>query len=371
MLVPFADGINRCLTGGMPTHEVTNQVPPLVDFNAAAHPALLAGLRREGAAWAEPELTALGRLAGSAQAQQSQGITLQQAKTMALKQNSQLLIQREKIVENQEKVREAKSKRYPLVVASGNYAYNGVSNNLTLPKGSFGNYPALNASVPDRDITLLKSQHNLYSFGGLAAQPIIEQGKINAGIKIAGTDLDIAHTRVRLSEQQVDQAVEKLYYGTLIARKKEESIKTDIELIKVKLHDVEGQLLAGRTDSSIKTGLEADLADREEKFLEAANQREDDEGDLSVIMGLSYTSTFILSDETDSLPMIQPIEFYLQSERTNNLDIQLAGHGCVLRARRRRARFRGGDYSRASAIRQRGNPLDPSRGAAPSLRLEE
>ncbi|HEY3606239.1 MAG TPA: acyl-CoA dehydrogenase family protein [Pseudonocardiaceae bacterium] len=54
----------------MPTHEVTNQVPPLVDFNAAAHPALLAGLRREGAAWAEPELAALGRLAGSAQAQE-------------------------------------------------------------------------------------------------------------------------------------------------------------------------------------------------------------------------------------------------------------------------------------------------------------
>jgi putative acyl-CoA dehydrogenase len=53
-----------------PTHEVTNQVPPLVDFNAAAHPALLAGLRREGAAWAEPELTALGRLTGSAQAQE-------------------------------------------------------------------------------------------------------------------------------------------------------------------------------------------------------------------------------------------------------------------------------------------------------------
>jgi len=51
-----------------PTHEVTNQVPPLVDFDAAAHPALLAGLHREGAAWAEPELTALGRLAGSAQA---------------------------------------------------------------------------------------------------------------------------------------------------------------------------------------------------------------------------------------------------------------------------------------------------------------
>ena len=53
-----------------PTHEVTNQVPPLVGHDVAAHASLLAGLRREGAAWAEPELREIGRLAGSAQAQE-------------------------------------------------------------------------------------------------------------------------------------------------------------------------------------------------------------------------------------------------------------------------------------------------------------
>ncbi len=51
------------------THEVTNQVPPLVDYDVADDPALLEGLRREGAQWAEPDLHELGRLAGSAQAQ--------------------------------------------------------------------------------------------------------------------------------------------------------------------------------------------------------------------------------------------------------------------------------------------------------------
>ncbi|HTI28181.1 MAG TPA: acyl-CoA dehydrogenase family protein [Kutzneria sp.] len=53
-----------------PTHEVTNQVPPLVGHDVAAHPSLIDGLRREGAAWAEPELHELGRLAGSARAQE-------------------------------------------------------------------------------------------------------------------------------------------------------------------------------------------------------------------------------------------------------------------------------------------------------------
>ena len=52
------------------THEVTNQVPPLIGRDIAAHPALLEGLRREGAGWAEDEVHALGRLAGTEQAQE-------------------------------------------------------------------------------------------------------------------------------------------------------------------------------------------------------------------------------------------------------------------------------------------------------------
>jgi putative acyl-CoA dehydrogenase len=52
------------------THEVFNQVPPLTGFDAADDPALLDGLRREGAGWAEEEVREVGRLAGSARAQE-------------------------------------------------------------------------------------------------------------------------------------------------------------------------------------------------------------------------------------------------------------------------------------------------------------
>jgi putative acyl-CoA dehydrogenase len=52
------------------THEVTNQVPPLVDHDVAAYPPLLEGLEREGARWALDEVHDLGRRAGSAEAQE-------------------------------------------------------------------------------------------------------------------------------------------------------------------------------------------------------------------------------------------------------------------------------------------------------------
>ncbi|MEU4780393.1 isovaleryl-CoA dehydrogenase [Micromonospora sp. NPDC023633] len=52
----------------MTTHEVFNQVPPLVGHDAADDPALLDGLEREGAGWAAAELHELGRSGGGEQA---------------------------------------------------------------------------------------------------------------------------------------------------------------------------------------------------------------------------------------------------------------------------------------------------------------
>ncbi len=50
------------------THTVTNQVPPLVDFDAADHAPILEALHREGAAHAIDGLHEVGRRAGSAEA---------------------------------------------------------------------------------------------------------------------------------------------------------------------------------------------------------------------------------------------------------------------------------------------------------------
>lgn len=53
---------------GGATHEVTNQPPPLEGYNLfEADPALAEAVRREGASWFEPDLAALGKLAGTAE----------------------------------------------------------------------------------------------------------------------------------------------------------------------------------------------------------------------------------------------------------------------------------------------------------------
>ena len=46
------------------THDVRNQVPPLVGHDVADDPALLEAVEREGAGWVAAELHELGLLAG-------------------------------------------------------------------------------------------------------------------------------------------------------------------------------------------------------------------------------------------------------------------------------------------------------------------
>jgi putative acyl-CoA dehydrogenase len=53
------------------THEVTNQPPPLVDYDVfSTDAALVEGVERHGAGWATEQLSALGRRAGSEEAQE-------------------------------------------------------------------------------------------------------------------------------------------------------------------------------------------------------------------------------------------------------------------------------------------------------------
>jgi putative acyl-CoA dehydrogenase len=55
----------------VPTHEVTNQPPPLVDYNVyEADTVLVEATRREGADWAEERIAAVGAIAGSARIQE-------------------------------------------------------------------------------------------------------------------------------------------------------------------------------------------------------------------------------------------------------------------------------------------------------------
>lgn len=252
-------------------------------------------------------------------------LTLSQAQEAAIQQNRRLKIARYRVDENAQKVTEARSRLYPLIVANGTYTYNGVAQDLTLPRGSIGVLPgATPIPLPQQDLTLFNAKHNLFFGNVLAFQPISQLGKIKDGVKVAEKDVAIARTEVSQAEQAIRQGVEKLYFGLLIAQKQQQQVQTTIELTQSKLYDVESALLAGKTDPVNKVGLQADLANQQQQLLQTTNQIEDYSADLNELLGQPAATPLAVSALTDSIPALPALETFLESAKAGNLDIRKA-----------------------------------------------
>ncbi|MCX6215695.1 TolC family protein [Spirosoma sp.] len=264
-------------------------------------------------------------LTGSAIAQTTQPLQLKQVQDQAVQQNRRLKIARYKVDESDYKIAEARSRLYPLVVANGSYTYNGVTRDLTLPRGSIGVLPgATPIPLPQQDLTLFKAKHNLFFGNVLAYQPISQLGKIKDGIKVAETDVALAKTQVSQAELAVRQGVEKLYFGLLIAQRQQQQVQTTIELTQAKLYDVESALLAGKTDPVNKVGLQADLANQQQQLLQLTNQVEDYTADLNELLGQPAETPLNLNPVSDSLPALPELATFLEGAKSGNLEVRQA-----------------------------------------------
>lgn len=253
----------------------------------------------------------------------AQSISLEKAKEQALQHNRLLSIQQEKVRENEFKVAEARTKNKPMLMASGNYIFNGITKDLAIPAGSFGNLGG--NPLPQKDVKLFEGKHNLLLGSVMAYQPISQLGKIKVGVKVAEADVDIAKTQVSKAELDILEGVEKLYYGLLINRKQLDEARVNVLLTQAKLYDVESALAAGKTDEVYKVGLQADLANQEQKILQITNQMEDYQADLKNLLGSTDTTQLVPEELTGLAQTVQPLSWYLNQAQSGNPDIKLAG----------------------------------------------
>ncbi len=262
-------------------------------------------------------------LLGSAWSVQAQEVlSLEEAKSQALQHNRLLSIQKEKVRESEYKVTEAKTKNKPQFLASGMYVFNGITKDLAIPAGAFGQVGG--TYLPQKPVPLFQSKHNLFLGSVGAYQPISQLGKIRVGVKAAEADVRIAQTQVTKAELEVLQGVEKLYYGVLIAQKQLDEANANVQLTQAKLYDVESALLAGKTDEVYKVGLQADLASQQQKVVQILNQMEDYEADLKVVLGVPDTDSLRLTDVSMEGLAVQPLNTYLEESRQSNPDVKLA-----------------------------------------------
>jgi len=270
--------------------------------------------------------------------QPTEKLNLQKVTEMALQNNHLLKIKQMQVNEKQQKINEDKVKYFPIVGIGSEYQYNTNLPGLTLDKGSFGALPMLfqlpngslttiNVELPAEDKTFEMGEHNTFNAGVSFYQPISQLPKINVGVQISKTELQIVQNEQSKAVMQIKQGVEKLYYGLLILQKQKEEAEIKLELAKAKLIDVESALKAGKTTESSIFGINASIADEEQNLLKITIQIDDYSADLSQLIGLSPTSTLVLDEILlENFVIENPISMdsLLSESQTNNNDIKAA-----------------------------------------------
>ncbi|MCF6405677.1 TolC family protein [Chitinophaga filiformis] len=259
-------------------------------------------------------------------AQDSQSYSLEQLKATALRNNHTLAIKEWQIKEKQAKIKEDEIRKYPSATVNGNYLYNFNLGEITIPAGTIGELqlsPTNTALLPNTDKTFEVGQHNNFTIGMLAYQPITQQAKIKTGLEIDKTDMAVTEKERFKISLQIKQAIDKLYYGTLITQKQLEEAEAKLALASSRLTDLENAQLAGKTTNADKAGLQAAVANEEQNILKLNIQLQDYMGDLINLTGINAQSLKLEVIEPEVQPIDQ-LEGYKSAASDSNADMQIA-----------------------------------------------
>jgi outer membrane protein len=250
---------------------------------------------------------------------QKDTLTLNGAIDAALKNNHLLNIKKMQVEERKAKVKEDEVKKYPVAILNSTYLYN-VNTNDPLPLNTSSTVPL---PFPDKYMEL--GEHNTFNAALAIYQPITQQGKIRTNIDISKTNVLISEKEQKKVAQQIRQSVEKIYYGLLINEKQNEEAASRLKAAKMKLFDVESALLAGKTVTVEKAGLQANIADEEQNMLKLDIQAQDYRGDLKQITGLVADSFFLAKVEVE--PIATPsLEESRSVAFVDNVDLKIANY---------------------------------------------
>lgn len=220
-------------------------------------------------------------------AQETTGVTLEEATLMALQNNHLLRVRKYQADEKKQKMAEDRIKFFPVVAAAGNYQYNSNLPSLTLSQGSFGQIPLGAALIqfPPVDYRLEMGKHDIYNAGVQYYQPLSQLPEINTGLKISAVDYQIASIEEKKAEQLLKSSVEKLFYGMLIVGKQVEEAELRFEMANARLDEIATAVASGKAMESNRLGLEASAASEKQNILKLKMQYDDLADDLQHVTG--------------------------------------------------------------------------------------
>jgi outer membrane protein TolC len=194
------------------------------------------GLR--SAAWLFLPLSLLGwglctQVAGQQSSPTPMRLTLDEAISLALKQNHSVRLHSLSVEQMQSKKDEARSNYLPQIKTSGSVLHVTELEGILIPAGAFGSYSST-GPVPSKALFIDQGSATAYIGGVGLEQPLTQLFRIHQANTAAKEDVLVAKTQLDETQDAVALQVRQLYYNILINQEKLEASQDQLAAAQVK-----------------------------------------------------------------------------------------------------------------------------------------
>jgi outer membrane protein TolC len=314
-------------------------------------------------------LLAVLALAAPAMAE-TRRISLDEAVSLAIRDNAHVKLAALKAREAQAKVGGAVANYFPQVANDTMGMRMAEKQRLDIPRGALGVYPSA-GPIPGAVIPIPLGEQNILLSTTTITQPLTHIFKIREGAKAAGSEAEMAKQDVRLTENEVALKVKELYYGLLVAKERRRALALQIGAGEEKLREARTAVEAGVALQLKVLEGEAQLAQARQALAGLDDSISDYTLDFNDLVGLPLETEPELS-RPPSVPAAAPAEELLKDALERHPEV-LRARGAVVKAKAgvtaARAEYIPEVGAYAQHVYQNGVPLLASNNAAAGLKM--
>ncbi len=222
-------------------------------------------------------------------------LTLEEAQQLALQNSRALKLARLKVDEAGHRRLGARSDYFPKLLGTANYLYFNERLGTTLTAGDLG-LGMLPPPFPSIPIPINLVKQNMFLGGATLAQPGTQLYKVQQGVKVATSELEIAKAQSAGREDEIHYAVEQLYYGLLIAQRQRTAAEAKVGAAEELFQDAQNAVETGNALKVASIGRRAGLLEARQSLLASRDLVFDYSEALNVLIGLPATTELSLTE---------------------------------------------------------------------------
>jgi outer membrane protein TolC len=212
-------------------------------------------------------------------------LTLEQAITLALKQNHSVHLRSLSVEQMQSKKDDARSNYLPQIKTSGSVLHVTELEGVAIPAGAFGSYPST-GPVPSKPLFIDQGSATWYTGGVGLEQPLTQLFRIHQANVAAKEDVLVAKTQLDQTQDAIALQVRQLYYNILINQQKLEASQDQLAAAQIKDEESRSDVARGNALEISALQSKAAVLQAQQESLTLRLQGNDLRRQLADVLGL-------------------------------------------------------------------------------------